>query len=156
MLFRSVSMPLDFNDSLALQESMKGCDAVVHIAAHLKMWGPWADFVANNVTLTEQVIRAAQALGVRRFVHVSAASVVMHAPGPIHHADESSPLTQEQCLPYSATKAMAESLVLSAHSDSFKTVALRPPFIWGPGDAVDGDLGEQVRKGQFEIGRAHV
>jgi nucleoside-diphosphate-sugar epimerase len=145
----AVSMPLDFNDSLALQESMKGCDAVVHIAAHLKMWGPWADFVASNVTLTEQVVRAAEALGVRRFVHVSAASVVMHAPGPIHHADESSPLTQEQCLPYSATKAMAESLVLSAHSDSFKTVALRPPFIWGPGDAVDGDLGEQVRKGQF-------
>jgi hypothetical protein len=104
----SVSMTLDFNDSLALQESMKGCDAVVHIAAHLKMWGPWADFVASNVTLTEQVVRAAEALGVRRFVHVSAASVVMHAPGPIRHADESSTLTKERCLPYSATKAMAE------------------------------------------------
>ena len=70
----AVSMPLDFNDSLALQESMKGCDAVVHIAAHLKMWGPWTDFVASNVTLTEQVVRAAEALGVHRFVHVSAAS----------------------------------------------------------------------------------
>ena len=143
------SFAIDYADPVALEQAMAGCDAVVHIAAHLKMWGPWADFVASNVTLTEQVVRAAQACGVRRLVHVSAASVVMHAPGPIRHADESSTLTQERCLPYSATKAMAESLVLTAHSDSLKTVALRPPFIWGPGDAVDGDLGEQVRKGQF-------
>ncbi len=143
------SFAIDYADPVALEQATAGCDAVVHIAAHLKMWGPWEDFEASNVTLTDQVLAAAKSCGVKRFVHVSAASVVMQEAMPVIHADESAPLTSLRHLPYSATKAIAETHVLASHSDTLKTVALRPPLIWGSGDTVDGDLGDQVRKGQF-------
>jgi nucleoside-diphosphate-sugar epimerase len=35
---------------------------------------------------------------------------------------------------YSYTKACAEQAVLAAHSETFRTCALRPHLIWGPGD----------------------
>lgn len=143
------SMRLDYGDRPALSRAMEGCEAVVHVAAHLKMWGPWQAFEASNVTLTDQVLQSAKEGGAKRFVHISAASVIMKDPVPIIGADESWPLTSHRQLPYSATKAIAEQRVLAAHGEHFKTIALRPPFIWGPGDAVDADLGAQVRKGQF-------
>ncbi|MCW8409588.1 NAD-dependent epimerase/dehydratase family protein [Legionella sp. PATHC035] len=143
------STVLEYADPAALKQAMAGCDAAVHIAAHLKMWGAWEDFEVSNVTLTDQVLKAATACSIKRFVHVSAASVVMQEAMPITHADESWPLTELRHLPYSSTKAIAESHVLAAHSDGFSTVALRPPLIWGPGDMVDGDFGDRVRKRQF-------
>src|SRR4029077_14290 len=35
---------------------------------------------------------------------------------------------------YSYTKACAEQAVLAANCDTFRTSALRPHLIWGPGD----------------------
>ena len=35
---------------------------------------------------------------------------------------------------YSHTKASAEQAVLAANCDEFRTCALRPHLIWGPGD----------------------
>lgn len=145
----ATSETLDYSDSGALRTAMTSCEAVVHIAAHLKMWGPWAEFHASNVTLTEQMLDAARICEVRDFVHVSAASVIMESPGPIYDAEESSRLTSDPRLPYSATKATAESGVLAARTDNFRTVVLRPPFVWGRGDAVDGDLGKQINRGLF-------
>lgn len=143
------SSMLNYADQAAVGMAMDGCDAVVHIAAHLRMWGPWSDFMSSNVELTDAVVRAAKKRGVRRFVHIGAASVIMQAAAPIVQADESAPLTALRHLPYSATKALAEAHVLAAYAQGFRPVVLRPPFIWGPGDMVDGELGDQVRRGQF-------
>lgn len=35
---------------------------------------------------------------------------------------------------YCSTKAKAEQLIMEVNSESLKTVALRPHFIWGPHD----------------------
>lgn len=140
---------IDYADAPSVRSAMDGCDAVVHVAACLSMWGPWEEFMAGNVTLTRQVLEATRVSRVARFVHISAASVIMDKSAPITGADESWPLTQNRKLPYSATKAIAESEVLDARSATMTTIVLRPPFVWGCGDAVDGDLGDQVRKGRF-------
>ncbi|MFM2400382.1 MAG: hypothetical protein RL341_2539, partial [Pseudomonadota bacterium] len=47
------------------------------------------------------------------------------------------------------TKARAEELVLAASTGGFRTIALRPPFTWGVGDAVDRDIGAAIEKGRF-------
>jgi 2-alkyl-3-oxoalkanoate reductase len=63
--------------------------------------------------------------------------------------NESQPYCSLLEMPYSRTKAVAEQLVLSAHSSQLKTIALRPPFIWGNGDAVDKQIGKAANQGQF-------
>lgn len=133
----------------ALLQALQGCDAIVHCAAHLKMWGAWHEFEASNVGLTRTLLDAARQSGIRHFIHISAGSVVLQAPGPMLDADESAPLTSRRELPYSSTKAEAELLVLQAAGPALRTLALRPPLIWGPGDIFDRELGERIEKGQF-------
>ncbi len=136
-------------DSPSLLSALRGCDAVVHCAAQLRMWGPWEEFERNNVSLTRSLLDCAQRAGVAHFVHISAASVVMQAPEAQTNVDESAPTTVRRDLPYSCTKAMAEALVLAAASPTLRTLALRPPLTWGPGDLVDGQLGERIAAGRF-------
>ncbi len=136
-------------DDSPLRGAMQGCNAVVHCAAHLRTWGPWAEFEASNVALTRAMLRGAQASGVKHFVHLSAASVVMQGPGPMLDADECVATTHRRDLPYSSTKAMAEALVLQAAGPGLRTLALRPPLVWGAGDTVDGELGQHIARGRF-------
>lgn len=139
----------ELDDLPSVARALRDCGAVVHAAAHLKFWGPWSQFEAANVGLTQALLQAARSAGVPNFVHVGAASVVMRNRGPLLAVDESAPLVDAPWLPYSTTKARAESAVLRAATRSFRTVTLRPPFIWGAGDAVDRDLGLAVRRGRF-------
>jgi nucleoside-diphosphate-sugar epimerase len=137
------------DDLRGVERALDQCGAVVHAAAHLKFWGPWSQFEAANVGLTRALVGAARSAGVPNFVHIGAASVVMRTRGPLLEVDESAPLVDARWLPYSTTKARAESAVLRAATSGFRTVSLRPPFIWGPGDAVDRDLGAAIRHGRF-------
>lgn len=73
----------------------------------------------------------------------------MDEPGPLIDQDETAATCRSPDLPYSWTKARAEADVLRAASDHLRTIALRPPFVWGEGDAVDRDLGEAVSRGRF-------
>jgi nucleoside-diphosphate-sugar epimerase len=59
---------------------------------------------------------------------------VIHAGGDVEGVDESAPLATHFDTAYPATKAEAESLVLSANGPMLATVALRPHLIWGPFD----------------------
>lgn len=137
------------DDVRAVVQALGDCDAVVHAAAHVKFWGPWAEFEAANIELTQVLLMAARSAGVPNFVHIGAASVVMRARGPLLGIDESAPLVDSPWLPYSTTKARAETAVQRAATNGFRTVTLRPPFIWGPGDAVDRELGAAIRRGRF-------
>src|SRR5215475_2751743 len=42
-------------------EQLKGCDAIIHCAAHVEEWGPWADYWRVNVEGTKQLLAAAKA-----------------------------------------------------------------------------------------------
>jgi nucleoside-diphosphate-sugar epimerase len=132
-----------------LTRALDGIDAVVHAAARLQMWGPSAEFESANIGLTRSVLAAARRAAVPRFVQIGAASVVMDAPVALLDIDESARRTASVALPYSSSKARAEELVIAARADGIQTVVLRPPFIWGPGDAVDRDLGAAVARGRF-------
>jgi nucleoside-diphosphate-sugar epimerase len=136
-------------DESAVRAAMQGCSAVVHCAAHLRTWGSWAEFEASNVVLTRAMLRGALASGVEHFVQLSAASVVMQGPGPMLGVDESAATTRRPDLPYCSTKAMAEAMVLQAAGPGLRTLALRPPLVWGAGDTVDGELGKHIARGRF-------
>lgn len=116
-----------------LAEAVEGCTAVIHTAAKAGVWGAWSDFEATNLEGTRRLLAAAQAAGVRSFVHTSSPSVVFDGHDHLE-ADESLPYPKRFLAPYPATKAQAEAAVLSANRPGFATVALRPHLIWGPGD----------------------
>ena len=122
----------DIADKEAVSAACRGCDTVFHVAAKVGMWGPCEDFYSANVTGTANLLDAAKADGVTRFIFTSSPSVVF-AGGDVEGWDESAPYPKSFDSHYAATKALAEQLVLAADSPRFSTVALRPHLVWGPG-----------------------
>ncbi len=128
---------------------MRGCDTVFHVAAKVDFWGKYEDFHRVNVVGTENTLKAAKAAGVRSLVYVSAGAVVV-GDKPVIDADETWPIPKRPYGAYAATKAMAETTVLAADSPDMKTVAVRPPAIWGKDDPFFlPELVAGVKKGFF-------
>jgi len=142
----------DLTDRQALTTGVGGCEVVFHLAAHFKLWGPGALFDRINVGGTRAVVEAAVATQeVRRVVMVSAAAVVMGKPEPMRAVREDAPLQFERYAPYSASKARAERLLLSANAAraGLETIAVRPPFIWGAGMPTLDEMAHTVAAGRF-------
>lgn len=145
----------------ALIESQ--ADAVVHAAARLDFFGPYRDFYRDNVELTEAMLAAAQSTGVRTFIQLGAAAVVMDRK-PKTMLDESAPIPENPAGAYGTTKALAEGRVLDAQSPKMRCVVLRPPWIWAAEAPAFDEVASAVRSGQFvwvaggdyEISTAHV
>ncbi|MDP2865148.1 MAG: NAD-dependent epimerase/dehydratase family protein, partial [Elusimicrobiota bacterium] len=122
----------DLNDREALAAACRGRDTVFHVAAKVGMWGNYKDFHETNVSGTANLLAAAKAAGVSRFIFTSSPSVVF-AGGDVEGWDETAPYPARFDSYYAETKALAEQLVLAADSPRFSTVALRPHLVWGPG-----------------------
>jgi UDP-glucose 4-epimerase len=102
---------LDRPESLATL--CEGADAVLHIAGIVNA-PDRAGFEAGNVTGTANMLAAAKAAGIKRFVHVSSLSA-----------------REPQLSDYGASKAMAEKLVATSMLD---WTMIRPPGVYGPAD----------------------
>ncbi|MFO7765518.1 MAG: NAD-dependent epimerase/dehydratase family protein [Pelovirga sp.] len=123
----------DLSDPVLVEQAVKGCDLIYHVAAKAGVWGNYQDFYQANVTGTQNVINACRKQGVERLVYTSSPSVVFDGTD-MEGVDETVPYPQHFHASYPQTKAQAEQLVLAANGDQLATVALRPHLIWGPGD----------------------
>lgn len=133
----------------ALTAGMRDAEMVVHAAAITKQWGDRADFWATNVTGTRNVIEACGSSRVSRLIHVSTEAVLMGS-SPLHNVDETEPYPDRFVGIYAETKARAEQLVLAAGGGDLETIAVRPRFIWGPGDnTLVPTITEKVQSGAF-------
>ena len=127
-------------------DALRACDAVVHAAAHVASWGPWEDFARINIEGTRQLLDAARAAGLRRFVHIGT-EAALFAGQDLVDIDESCPHPKRQRFAYSRSKAEAEELVLAADDVAgMRTVVLRPRLVWGPRDASVGAAVERMAK----------
>ncbi|WP_228566004.1 NAD(P)-dependent oxidoreductase [Nocardia sp. SYP-A9097] len=125
----------DLTDQVSLERATKGIDVVFHSAARVDERGTRAQFVAENLTATEHLLRSARRNGAQRFVFISSPSALMDRDGGDQvEIDESVPYPRRYLNLYSETKAAAERAVLAANADGFSTCALRPRAIWGAGD----------------------
>jgi nucleoside-diphosphate-sugar epimerase len=120
-------------DVKALCAGMSGCDTVFHCAAAMEFWNEARLQEQVNVVGTRNVVNACRKTGVSCLVFISAAAVLSKG-GPIRALSEQEPCPAKPFGSYARTKAVAERLVLSANSNTLRTVALRPPAIWGFGD----------------------
>jgi nucleoside-diphosphate-sugar epimerase len=138
------------DDVASLMQATQGCSTVIHVAAHFKLWGDASEFERSNVAGTANLLKAAAAASVQRFVQLGAAAVVMGDMAPMWRANESLPCQQRHWAPYSASKARSEALVLGANRPGmFETVVVRPPMIWGAGMPTLDHLIDNVKAGQF-------
>src|SRR4051812_38507032 len=127
----------DLRDNAALTAACNGIECVFHAAAQPGIGMDRGSYAAVNRTGTELLLSIARSCGVKSFVFTSSPSVVF-AGTDQHGIDESTPYDfgwmEEYRAFYSYSKAQAEQVVLAANSSDFRTTALRPHLIWGPGD----------------------
>jgi len=110
---------------------LAGCDAVIHSAALASDWGPYALFRRLNQELTVALVEDAEAAGCTSFVFISSGSVAGF--GRHVFSDETGPY-YPLFSNYARTKLAAEQAVLARNTEAFKTTAIRPTNVYGPGD----------------------
>jgi nucleoside-diphosphate-sugar epimerase len=111
------------------------------------VWRPLADYRLVNVTGSENLYKAAQAAGVRRFVHTSSHTV--YGLGHGRFLTEDDPLRPDPD-PYSLTKAEGDRLMRRLLLNSqVEMVILRPGTFFGPGDRLHfGRMAQKVKDGK--------
>jgi nucleoside-diphosphate-sugar epimerase len=147
----------DLADVAAMRAGADGCELAFHAAAKLGDWGSRDEFIAGNVDGTRNALNACSDAGVKRFVHVGTEAALM-AGQPLIDVDERAPLWPDSPALYSATKAMAERIVLDANRPGeFETVVVRPRFVWGRGDTtLLPTMVAMVKAGRFAwVGGGH-
>jgi nucleoside-diphosphate-sugar epimerase len=123
----------DLADRESMRSGAVGCETAYHLAAHLGQWGTRDEFIAGNVTGTQNALAASRDAGVRRFVHCGTEAALL-AGEPLVNVDETAPLRPDSKALYPATKAMAEQAVRSASAEGFDAMVMRPRLVWGAGD----------------------
>jgi len=144
----------DIRDPYGVKTAMKGCDAVLHLAALIAI--PYSyhspdTYVDTNVKGTLNVLQAARELEVGRIVHTSTSEVYGTA--------QFVPITEEHPLqgqsPYSATKIAADQLAYSFYAAFNLPVIIARPFnTYGPRQsarAVIPTIMTQIMSGQRRI-----
>ncbi|TVQ92552.1 MAG: NAD-dependent epimerase/dehydratase family protein [Deltaproteobacteria bacterium] len=124
---------IDLADRSALDEAVDGVDVIFHVAAKAGVWGDRESFYKINVDGTRNLLDAAEAAKVPRFVYTSTPSVVSY-DSDIENGPQDLPYAKSYKAWYPASKAEAERMVLKANSRHLATVSLRPHLIFGPRD----------------------
>ena len=126
----------DLGEAASLEAAMRGCSLVIHLAAATNEWGPREAFFFPNVHGTHNMLTAAKAAGVQRYIHMSS-EAVLAGGRPVVDADETAPYPKHSVGLYTLTKKLAEQAVLAAAaSPGLATVILRPRMVWGKGDTL--------------------
>ncbi|MDQ3611803.1 MAG: NAD(P)H-binding protein, partial [Actinomycetota bacterium] len=120
----------DFADTGFAAGVLVGADAAVTTVHPMGSGGEVQRRVGVEGTIT--FARAAAAVGVERFVHVSTAAVYDRSPA-VGDVDERSPLVGDDAGDYAVTKRDADLALASV--DGLTRVLLRPPAILGAGES---------------------
>ncbi len=122
----------DIRDPHFVKHAMKGCDAVLHLAALIAIpfsyHAPDA-YVDTNIKGTLNVVQAARELGVDKIVSTSTSEV--YGTAQFVPMTENHPLQGQS--PYSASKIGADQIAMSFYSSFDTPVAIIRPFnTYGP------------------------
>ncbi len=125
----------DLLEPEGLRSAIRGCDALMHVAADYRLWVRDPDTMyRSNVEGTRALLRIAREEGVRRFVYTSSvATMGFRSDGTI--VDEDTPVTLADMVGhYKRSKFMAEQVALEAARAGQSVIVLNPTTPIGPGD----------------------
>jgi len=113
------------------QETVNGCDLVIHTAAIVTNNVSREEAWRVNVLGTRRVLDATVKAGAKRFVHISSLAAMRFILDD--QADEAAPIMPTGN-PYVDTKIASEQTVLAAHAaGEIPCTIIRPADVYGPG-----------------------
>jgi nucleoside-diphosphate-sugar epimerase len=122
----------DLQDAAALIPTIAGADIVYHCAARVGDWGSWADFRAQVIDATRNLVAACRAAAIGRLLHVSSVSVYGHPPRKERILEDEPQGQRLRFLDhYCRAKMQAEAL---ARDFGPEVTIVRPSWIYGPRD----------------------
>lgn len=150
----------DIRDPNGVRTAMKGCEAVLHLAALIAI--PYSyhspdTYVDTNIKGTLNIVQAARDLGVSKVVHTSTSEV--YGTAQFVPITENHPLQGQS--PYSASKIGADQIAMSFYTSFSTPVAILRPFnTYGPRQsarAVIPTIITQIANGKrkIELGAMH-
>lgn len=132
-------------DRDSLGKAIKGCDAVIHLAAQISV--PRSldypeETMEINVVGTENVLDLAKKHGIKRIILASSAAV---------YGDSAILPLKEDYLgnilsPYASSKLKNEEQAIQARENGLETVALRFFNVYGTGQSFEGPYGSVIPK----------
>ncbi len=135
----------DLRQPEALRTALRGCDALVHVAADYRLWvrDP-KEMYAANVDGTRELLRIAHEESVAKVVYTSSvATMGFKADASI--VDESTPVELTDMIgAYKRSKFMAEQEAIAAAQAGQHVMILNPTTPIGPGDAKPTPTGRIV------------
>ena len=124
--------PGDIRDPHLVRNAVRGCDAIMNLAALIAIPFSYRSpeaYVQTNVIGTLNMVEAAKDLGVQRVVHTSTSEV--YGTAQFVPITEDHPLVGQS--PYAATKIAADQVALSYYRAFDTPVAVARPFnTYGP------------------------
>jgi nucleoside-diphosphate-sugar epimerase len=134
----------DLTSAGSLAPAAEGCRYVVHCGAQVSDWATVDEIARVNVDGTRNLLEAAVAASVQRFVHVSTTDVYGYPGGAA--IDETYAATRFRNW-YAQTKLAAEAEVHRAER-ALDVVILRPATVYGPRSTeVVGEIARAIRGG---------
>jgi dihydroflavonol-4-reductase len=135
----------DLRDLNSLRCAMKGCRGVFHVAADYRLWArDPSQLYENNVTGTENLLRAAAEVGVDRFVYTSTVGVLRFSTEGTIATESDVAQIESLAGHYKRSKFLAESLVLRYANNGFPAVVVSPSAPVGECDIKPTQTGKIV------------
>ncbi len=141
-------------DPNAIADAASGCDTIIHCAAATGYRSAKRAYSWVNVAGTDNVVNAARHAEVRRLVYMSCADVTLTNWERLN-CNERQVLMEPPLGAHARSKSLAEEGAITASGDELEVVALRPAWVWGPGDTsrLPGLCAEGLSGGMRMVGR---
>jgi len=135
----------DITDRASLDEPLRECAALFHVAADYRLWVPQpAALYRANVEGTRTVLEAAQRAGVGRIVYTSSVAAV-GLPADGSPGNEDTPVGLDDMIGhYKRSKFLAEEVAREFAQRGVPVVIVNPSTPVGPGDLKPTPTGQMV------------
>jgi hypothetical protein len=111
-------------------EHLQGCEMVIHAAAMLGSWLPYAAYEKVNVQGTKNLALACKQAGIRKMIFISTEAVILDGEH-LRNADEKQPYPTLH-FHYGKSKQAAERWLLQSEAvHGMRVMVLRPRMVWG-------------------------
>jgi dihydroflavonol-4-reductase len=135
----------DLRDAPSLARAVENVHTVFHVAADYRLWArnP-GEIYESNVTGTRNLLEAARAAGVTRFVYTSTVATVAVPHGDALPSEATVATLDQMIGHYKRSKWLAEQEALKAAKSGMHVVIVNPTTPVGPGDSKPTPTGRTI------------
>jgi dihydroflavonol-4-reductase len=135
----------DLSSEIVLQEAMRDCQWVFHVAGLYSYWGhPWEEFYQANVEGTRHVLNASTRSEVEKIVYTSSIACLGIPEGGQPGTEETPVKLKEMLSNYKRSKFLAEEVVHEFAAKGLRVTTVNPAAPVGVGDHKPTQTGKMI------------